>query len=256
MGWRVSRSRSVSAEGRGTEARDSHLKLGGDAMWSPRNGEAAGGDAAPPLGPPLSRSAIPRHSPGHPGGARRGGGGGGSGGEGGGGAARGRRRAGLGLDPSARPQLRRSAIPDGTQLSGLAGAPPRAPPGSGRGLVRPAPPRPPAPPTRALRGAEVVARAAPGAWPSFTLNHTRIICLLPLPQSAPPLVPFQALLVGGGGPSVQVSGKEFRDQAPGALLGPLQQPKADWKGGQWKKTKVRCPECAPRTGRFGVWPPK
>lgn len=51
--------------------RDSHLKLGGDAMCSPRNGEAAGGDAAPPPRP-LSRSAIPGRSPGHPGGERRG----------------------------------------------------------------------------------------------------------------------------------------------------------------------------------------
>lgn len=60
--------RSARAAGRGAAAGDSHLKLGGDAMCSPRNGEAAGGDAAPPPRPPLSRSAILRHSPGHPGG--------------------------------------------------------------------------------------------------------------------------------------------------------------------------------------------
>lgn len=78
--------RLARAEGRGAAAVDPHLKLGGDAMCSPRNGEAAGGDAVPPPRPPLSRSAILRHSPGHPDGARRGGSSGR--GEGGGSAAR------------------------------------------------------------------------------------------------------------------------------------------------------------------------
>lgn len=127
-------SRSVPAKGRGTAAGDSHLKLGGDAMCSPRNGEAAGGDAAPPPRPPLSRSAILPHSPGHPGGARCGGsgeGGGGGRGEGGGGVARGLRRCRR-RDPAGRARrahLRKAARGSGlrTALGTGASAPARAP---------------------------------------------------------------------------------------------------------------------------------
>lgn len=136
--WRLleeagSLSRSVWAEGRGAAARDSHLKLGGDAMCSPRNGEEAGGDAAPPPRPPLSRSAILPHSPGHPGGARRGGGGkggGGGGGEGGGDAAGDRRcRRGAPAGRARRAHLRRVVRGSGPHATLGTGA--SAPPGPG-----------------------------------------------------------------------------------------------------------------------------
>lgn len=125
------------AEGRGARGRYAHLKLGGDAMCSPRNGEAAGGDAAPPPRP-LSRSAIPGRSPGHPGGARRG-------------RQRRRRRrwrrrrgeeaaaaAGLGLGWGGRGSGPRAALPAAPARA------PRARPRAGWGLVAPPPPRPPA----------------------------------------------------------------------------------------------------------------
>lgn len=116
--------------GRMGQAAGPHLKLGGDAMCSPRNGETACGDAAPPPRPPLSRSAILGPSPGHPGGARRGGGGGGGPGAGRGGAAGGQAgtRAGTtcaGQGAASRPRAR-------ARLRTLVGgpcAPPRPAPG-------------------------------------------------------------------------------------------------------------------------------
>lgn len=138
-------------------------------MCSPRNGEAAGGDAAPPPRPPLSRSAILPHSPGHPGGARRGGGGG-CGGEGGTGAARGRRR-GDRLGTARRAHLRRAGRGSRPRaaLGTGASASERAP-GSSAGLGY-APPRPApypgAPPPRcALQGAEVAAPRSPEFGPA------------------------------------------------------------------------------------------
>ena len=114
---------------------DPYLKLGGDAMCSPRNGEAAGGDAAPPPRP-LSRSAIPGCSPGHPGGERRG-------------RRRRRRRrqqrrrveeaaaaAGFGLSWGGRGSGQRAASPAAPARA------PRARPRAGWGLVAPPPPRP------------------------------------------------------------------------------------------------------------------
>lgn len=155
--WRLgvggSVNRSVRAKGRGTAAGESHLKLGGDAMCSPRNGEAAGGDAAPPPRPPLSRSAILPHSPVHPGGARCGGSGEGGGGEGGGGAARGlRRRRGAPAGRTLRAHLRRAVRGSGphTALGTGASTAARAPGpwlGSRAPRPRPAPgPASPAPP--------------------------------------------------------------------------------------------------------------
>lgn len=189
QGARGRPGRSARAEWRGAAAGDSHLKLGGDAMCSPRNGEAAGGDAAPPPRPPLSRSAILRRSPGHPGGARRRGGGcegGGGGGEGGGGAARGRRRRGApagagaaGAPAQGRARLRtaRRSL-DWRELC-------RAPPGPRRGLARSAPPRPgpasPAPPALSevlkWRPPRPLGSAQPGSE-----SHTDSAALFPLPQ--------------------------------------------------------------------------
>ena len=182
--------RSILAEGRGAAAGVSHLKLGGDAMCSPRNGEAAGGDAAPPPRPPLSRSAILPHSPGHPGGARRGGGGGGGGGggEGGGGAARGRRRGYLAGEGAAGAPAQGRAQFQTAQRSRdwreRHRARPRVP---CRGLVRPAPcPASSAPPrARALQGAEVAAPRSPGLAQPRPKSHTDSSAQFLLPQSPP-----------------------------------------------------------------------
>lgn len=115
--------------------------------------------------------------------------------------------AGLGLDSCgptpAQGRTRFRTAPRSRDWRERRRARPRALPG-----VSCAPPRPAplAPPTRALHGAEVVAPAAPRAWPSFTLNHTRT-SLSPAPSAKrPPPAPFRTLLVGGGGPSAQVSG--------------------------------------------------
>jgi hypothetical protein len=164
-------------------ARDSHLKLGGDAMCSPRNGEAAGGDAAPPPRPPLSRSAIPGHSPGHPGGARRGGG------EGGGGAARRPPPPPRGLGWGGRGSGPRTAREPAESA-------PRAPPGpAGVSWPRPWP----RPRSGALQGAEASAPATLGL-PRPALNLTRT-----LPYPAKPPVASVGFSPRGG-PSTRVSG--------------------------------------------------
>ena len=198
--------RSILAEGRGAAAGVSHLKLGGDAMCSPRNGEAAGGDAAPPPRPPLSRSAILPHSPGHPGGARRGGGGGGGGGggEGGGGAARGRRRGYLAGEGAAGAPAQGRAQFQTAQRSRdwreRHRARPRVP---CRGLVRPAPcPASSAPPARALSKVLKSPPRGRRVWPSPALNPT------PTPQLSSSSLKALRAHAGSaprGGPSAWVS---------------------------------------------------